>query len=410
MAPSTRVVKPLAKAKHGRYREEESVPITVPLLLLALCLLAGLPLTGDDATDGEETLDWVGRGEPVEASQIVERDRAYLARWLDGHAKPAQDYVVDLFTRHQVVIVGEAHNVREHKDFIIELIPRLYHEAGVRCIGWEFSRHTDNERLAQILAAPEYDRELALQFARDQLAHEWNSKEHWDIIEAVWGLNKSLAPGQEKLRFVGLDMELDLAEFCIAEKTLPHDSPGFQGLLGQVLKRDKVMAEQVEKEIIQRGQKGLVFVGRCHDFTHYEFPPEINYGREIMGNLLYKKYGDRVFQVWEGGNDFLPAIEEVMKFRGYEHIGFDLYASPFGNLLTPPWWSDAARVPLRKVARGYVYLGPRTRLHRNTPIEGFVTEEMFTRYRRYYEVDFARSFSNAQEVDEYLQAHRFPRP
>ena len=28
--------------------------------------------------------------------------------------------------------------VREHKEFLLKLIPRLYHEAGVRCIGWEF--------------------------------------------------------------------------------------------------------------------------------------------------------------------------------------------------------------------------------------------------------------------------------
>lgn len=344
-------------------------------------------------------------------AQSTEKDFASLAKWLDGSAAPAEDYVVGLFSKHDVVIVGEFHHIKEHKDFVIGLIPRLYHEAGVRCIGWEFSRHTDNARLDKLVSAADYDREAALNFARDQSAHEWNSKEHWDIIEAVWRLNKSLEAGRQRMRLIGLQPDLDFPQIFITMKTKAKGSAEYQQAVNAVAcKYDPTMAAEVEKEIIQKGQKGLVFVGRCHDSTHYEFPPEINYGREIMGNLLYKKYGDRVFQVWEGGSDFLPAIEEVMKLRGYEQIGFDLYASPFANIRTSASWSDAPGVPLRKVARGYVYLGPRTKLHKNTPIEGFVTEEMFKRYRRYYEVDFGRSFKSAEEVDKYLQAHRFPDP
>jgi hypothetical protein len=154
--------------------------------------------------------------------------------------------------------------------------------------------------------------------------------------------------------------------------------------------------------------KGLVFVGRCHDFTHYEFPPEVNFGRPIMGNLLYKKYGDRVFQVWLASG-WLPPFEGVMKLRGHKPAGFDLYASPFANILSPPNW-DAPEVPLSKIARGYVYFGPRVKLHKNTPIKGFVTDEMFKKYKQYYEIDFGRKFKNAEEVDKYFQAHRFPKP
>ena len=80
-----------------------------------------------------------------------------------------------------------------------------------------------------------------------------------------------------------------------------------------------------------------------------------------------------------------------------------------GVILSLPNW-DAPEVPLWKIARGYVYLGPRAKLHKNTPIKGFVTDEMFKRYRRYYEIDFGRTFKNAEEVDRYFQAHRFPKP
>ena len=62
------------------------------------------------------------------------------------------------------------------------------------------------------------------------------------------------------------------------------------------------------------------------------------------------------------------------------------------------------------IARGYIHLGPAANLHKNTPIEGFVTHEMFRRYKRYYEIDFGRTFKDAADVDRYFQAHRFPHP
>jgi len=380
------------------------VPVSLSLvLLLGCCLGQAQPSETVDAPE------WVHASKPIKASEIPAKDYAYLARWLDEHGKPAQEYLVDLFASHQIVIFGEGHNVKEDKDFIIELIPRLYHEAGVRCIGWEFSSHVDNRRLDELVTGPRFDRAGALDFARDQLGHEWNSKEHWDIIEAVWRLNKGHRPDQEKMRLCGLRMSVDMVELDTVPITKPNDSPEYRGAIDVLLRYDTTMADQVEKEIIERNKKGLVFVGRCHDFTHYEFPPTMNEGRPIMGNLLYKKYRDRVFQVFPYDGFLRGLMEPVMKLRGQKAVGFDLYASPFANVLSPPGW-DAPEVPMSRIARGFVYIAPATNLNKNTPIKGFVTEEMFKRYGRYYEIAFGRQFSNAKEVDEYLQAHRFPAP
>jgi hypothetical protein len=62
------------------------------------------------------------------------------------------------------------------------------------------------------------------------------------------------------------------------------------------------------------------------------------------------------------------------------------------------------------MARGYVYFGPAERLHANTPIVGFVTDEMFTKYKNYYEIDIGRKFASAKEVDEWMQQNRWPQP
>jgi hypothetical protein len=279
----------------------------------------------------------------------------------------------------------------------------------VRCIGWEFTGYSDNERLEKILTASEYNSEAVLQLARDQFAHEWNSKEHWDFIKAVWQLNKSLGPNQEKMRLLGLHGDLDFVQVNMTLKTKSEDSPEFRETVDKVIQEyDVAMAQHVEKEIIEKDLKALIFVGRCHDFTHYEFPPNMNCGRPIMGNLLYKKHKELIFQVWLG-DGFLRPIEEVMKVGRSEYLGFDLYKSPFANILSPDGW-DAPKVPLLKIARGYIYLKPRNYLHKNTAIKGFITDEMFRKYRLYYERDFERTFNSAQEIDEYLQKNRFPEP
>jgi hypothetical protein len=214
------------------------------------------------------------------------------------------------------------------------------------------------------------------------------------------------------MRLVGIFPNIDMCEISIILKTQPPESAEFQKTLVPLIKTvDATYAQPIDQEILSKGLKGLAYVGRCHDFTHYEgcageTPSDKNLVRPIMGNILYKKYGERVFQVWlEAG--FLDPIEDVMALRGDKPVGFDLFASPFANVLSRPGW-DAPNVPLAKIARGYVYLGSSVKLHKDTPIKGFVTDEMFKKYQHYYEVDFGRKFADADEVDQYFAEHRFP--
>ena len=357
-----------------------------------------------------EEPSWVTAKTPVKNDSIPDSDMPYLRAWLESHSQPAADYVISLFQRHQVVILGEFHHVREHKEILSSLIPSLYRDASVRFIGWEFSSQADNERLHQLVTTRDYDHAAALNFARDQLNHAWNSKEHWDVIEAVWRLNHSLRPDEEPMRLVGLtgvgDMVKFMSELQTAIQAGTTDSPEFQEL---ITRHDIGMAEQAE-QIISTGQKAVLFVGRCHDFTHYEFTPEQNFGRPIMGKILHDKYGDRVFQVWLGSARFLLTVHRALGSACKEPIGFDLYASPFATILSPGEWTDAPEVPMGKLARGYIHFGPPSGLHHNTPIKGFVTEETFLRYRQFFEQDYGRAFESAQDFDLWLQEHFWPQP
>lgn len=93
------------------------------------------------------------------------------------------------------------------------------------------------------------------------------------------------------------------------------------------LKRDVEMAENAERETLAKGLKGLLFVGRGHDETHFGLPPEKPYRRPIMAQVLHAKYGDRVFQVSADWGKFVP-MNKAMESQYREPIGFDMYASP----------------------------------------------------------------------------------
>jgi hypothetical protein len=369
--------------------------------------LAVLGLASCRGNGNQTAPAWVKEGRPVEFEAIPEADYEYLRSWLGRNSQPADDYFIGLYKKHDLIIFGEGHNVREHKEFILHLLPRLYKEAGVRCIGWEFSNPTADPELEKLTTAPEYAADALLNFARSQDAHEWNSKEHWDLIEAVRKLNAGLPPGSEKMRFVGLDKVINWVDTYIKIKTVAKDSPEAKALNELEQRRDVEMAENVEREILARGIKGLAFVGRGHDETHFGTPPDKPYRRPIMGKVLYDKYGDRVHQVCPDWGGF-PAVTKACDPAHPLPVGFDMPSSPFASIIT----LEMGRIPakIEKMARGYIYFGPAERLHANTPIAGFVTDEMFAKYKNYYEIDFGRKFTSAKEVDEWLQANRWPQP
>lgn len=325
------------------------------------------------------------------------------AFWLKNNASDPYDYVVGLYDNHQVIIFGEAHNVRQHKGFVARLLPRLYHEAGVRCLAWEFSNSEDNDRLQALVTARDFDHASLLAFARDQIP-DWNSKDHWDLVKSVWRLNASLRRDQEPMRMCGLHPR-NLVQLAIDFEQARENPSEREKLVPKICASERFMADQVRTNIIEAGLKGLVLVGRCHDMTLYEFPPDVNYGRPIMGRLLYREYGDAVFQVWPYSGLF-PVIESAMQCAERLEAGFTVKDSPFRNI-TSEAFLDAPGVELHRLAQGVVYLGPMSALEPNATIRGFVTEEMFQKYRDYYNRAYEKVFGNAREVDEYLAVERW---
>jgi len=382
----------------------------LPIQIMLLCVCFTVSAVEKD--NNIRVPDWIRSTRPVRGEQIVEKDYPYLLQWLDSHCQPGQEYVIRLFDSHQIVILGEEHNVKEHKDFVIDLIPRLYHEAGVRCIGWEFSWYSQNQQLEEIIDAPTFDKQAVLQLARER-SPDWNSKEHWDIIKAVWMLNRSLPIESEKMRLIGISDYVDIPRSYVLLGTKSTNTPEFQKMLKEHGDHDKNTAKHAAEEILQKGQKGFLFFGMGHDWTDYRYPPEATFGIDYkpMGYCLKEKYGDKIFQIRAQASSDPSIIHRIMECQNHVSVGFDMQESPFASILVPVG-KGAPDVPWSKLACGYIYFAPRSSLHRNTVIEGYVTEAMFRKYRQYYEICFnnGRYFNSAEEVDMYLQNRRWPKP
>lgn len=359
----------------------------------------------------------------TEVALFNPNDDSVFVQWLDKHSKNPVDYAIDVASRHQVTIFGESHMNRGQLLFLHELIPVLYHRAGVRVLAMEVCTHEDNEKIQRLITASRYDRDMALRIGRNQPWRSWGAREYWDVFEIVWRLNQSLPPGQPGMRVVGLDHQWDGPSFALAMggddavKGPPWEKlrilRALLSLPGLAL-RDELMAHEVEEEIITKEEHGIVWVGRHHAFIRYKQP----YGQGRMAYMLHQKYGDTIGQVTLHAGDFSPrlitpdykgppprissVLERIMAARGHAPVGFDVTGSPFALLRdsTSYYYRGQPRVGFGDVTSGYIYLEPRNTFQSCQWAEGFITPDMFAQYRPFYEGKLNTTLRNAEEVNE----------
>jgi len=364
----------------------------------------------------------------VEISSLAKQDHIRFIDWLDLHGKDPVEYAVETAAKHQVTIFGEIHEQKDYLLLLNKIIPELYHRAGVTCVAMEVCLAVDNERINRLVTAPKFDRELALEIARHQSWGIWGFKEYWDVFETVWRLNKSLPEGKKKMRLIGIDAKFDGPSMALVTsgEGAKIKAPIWEKLrifrmLDDIileLKRDELMALNIEKEIIERGERGIVWVGLMHSYTHYQ-QPIILRGKLVrkfsrMGLLLHHKYGDKIFQValHEGHGVFdsvmKELIEPVMEERGSAPVGFDVADSPFADLRDSNS-KDYRYFPGLRFADkacGYIFLKPAKKLGKCQWLPGYVSKEMFVGNMPYYKA-WARladkQVNNEQEANEALK-------
>lgn len=356
-----------------------------------------------------------------------ETDTLY-SRWIADNSLSAEAYALRAAAGHQVVLFGEQHEIGDCLDLLNRIIAPLYHESGVRCIAMECISYKQNRRLEKIVNGERFDAESALAVARSMNWKMWGMKEYWDVMETVWWLNRSLPEGAPRMRLIGIDEPWDgprMAYVTRGEDGMRNfpKSEWLKGIqivsdLPVILWRDELMAYHIEKEIIERGDKGIVWIGSAHIFADAAVPWPGGAGEEIrmsnprVGVLLHRKYGSEVFSLWlydgrRGGPAGLGTfIERVMARGGERSVGFTLAGSPFGLL------RDTASFPLSRhpalalqdLYEGMVFLNPGERLRRCGWTENYISKAMFMRYKPFYCSKFGQDFTGPDEVNLFFES------
>ena len=361
---------------------------------------------------------------------IIKQDTSFTS-WLKKNSQSPENYLVSVAAQHRVTLLGEIHDQKDNLIFFNNVIPNLYFKAGIRCIGMEVLPACMNERITKLVNNRRYDDKLAMEISRSQPWQIWGDKEYWDVLKTIWELNRNLPPKATKMRLIGLDGNWEGPNIGVlntggdAKGTAPFLEkfkvfPAIKDMFIEV-NRESIMASNIEEEMIKKGDKGVVLVGFAHTTPKLGYPQIQNHKivavQQRMGLLLGQKYKRQIFAI-ELFQPLSPEVEDkahppvlrdfveaVLKKSDKIAVGFSIKNSPFEFIRDR--YSDIfdyyPSICYGDVAEGLICL-KRTDKSRNcTWTEGYISNEMYMKYRPFYELLAKQKFINANEVNEYFK-------
>ena len=295
----------------------------------------------------------------------------------------------------------------------------------------EVLRASMNENIKKLINNSHYDGKLAIKIARSQPWQIWGDKEYWDVLKTVWVLNKSLQANAPKMRLIGLDGDWEGPNIGVLN--VGGDKKGAAAFLEKFkvfpaikdiiieVNRESIMASNIEEEMINKGDKGVVLVGFSHIMTRLGYPQIQNHKvvavQQRMGLFLGQKYKYQIFGI-ELFQPLSPDVEDkahrpvlqnfiegILNKSGKTAVGFSIKNSPFEYLRDS--YSDIfdyyPSICYSDLADGLICLKRSGKNGHCTWMEGYISNEMYMRYRPFYELLAKQKFISANEVNEYFK-------
>ena len=347
-------------------------------------MVTGLALAGLLALSACST----GTSEQTNPPPIDSALRSKLAAWLDVEGETPENYVVGLFSDHDVVFLGEQHRVKQDALLVQSLVEPLY-EAGVRVLATEFGRREDQTDIDALLGAPEWDETLAREIVFRQFVW-WGYREYVDIYRSVWSLNQELPDGAQRFRVLGINVSPDWS--FITTPADRDDPTVMRQVWGGTSEEDWA---DVILTAVDSGEQVLVYCGIHHAFTEYRQPIVIDgefrrFDSSLRcGNHVFAALGKRAVTVflhapWNGQGGYgsrmrHPAggvIDALMLAEGPRPVGFDLADGPFGEIRVEDavYRHGYEDFELADFCDGWIYTQPISGCVGVTPIPGWVNE------------------------------------
>lgn len=208
-----------------------------------------------------------------------------------AHIDPVQSdpfrFVADKFDDHSIVFIGENHKRKQDLGFFNQLIPYLYQTKKINVIGWEFGAQEYQKDADSVVTAKEFDRKKAISIMRRSIYY-WSYEEYLEVFKTIWNVNLGIPRTEDKIRFLQLNE--------------PHVPKIFYSkdinVRSQVKNIDNVLAGIVEREVIQKNKRILIYCGLHHSFTKFKLPKAFFIKDDSRaGQTLYAKYPNKIFQI-----------------------------------------------------------------------------------------------------------------
>jgi len=320
-----------------------------------------------------------------------------LRTYLSTYWQTPEQYIVNTFRQHDVVLLAEDHAICHNLQLAHTLIPLLY-QAGVRHFGMEFGASEDQSDLDALVTAAHYDEDTARRLMFNYNVG-WAFKEYLDIYRAAWALNRTLPPSAPKFRILNLSYRYQWEGAPVVRtpenaRMIYHRGPV-----------DGYRAARVRSEVLDKGEKVLILTGTPHAFTRYRIPLYdfnadgfVRFEERNLGQRLYQLAPERVFCIllhqpfpsqWQGGAELVfparGAIDQVMATYDDRRVGFDLKGTPFGELIEDSYYATGSTdFRLGQLADGYVYERPFADFAGCTLDEAFLTQENWPEAQRQF--------------------------
>ena len=340
-----------------------------------------------------------------------------ISSYIKINTNSPEDYIIEKFEAYDVLLLGEQHMVKQNLLLIQNLIPKLY-QNGVYNIGMEFGAFENQKKLDSLLVAKKYDQKLAESMMFDYNV-TWAYKEYVDVAKAAWEFNSQLPKCAKPFRILNLSYIYHWEKFngkrnpTSMKKVFPKGSP------------DYFRANVIENEVLNKHEKILVLVGTPHAYTKYGSPYFLfnadsfcDYDYNWLGNRLYKKYPNKVFNIilhqpftkkneenYQLISPIDGKIEELMLQNENKPIGFDLINSPLGKLRDNSINSLCYdNFTLNQFFDGYIFLKPINELERCTVIPDFVNEQNINEaLEQFPDPDWHHKVTNLQEMIDFIK-------
>ena len=275
-------------------------------------------------------------------------------QYLKEKGKPPTDYVIDKLKQYNIVMIGEDHWLKDHPQFISDLIKAIHKEKGVELdyLAIEFGNAGDQPLADEFIASPIYREDLAIQILQNGPDFcGWPYQEALDVFKTVWEENKKhLEKKPIKILLTNNPYRTKARDGESLDCLLKQD----EEFLTSRISRDPYMARVLEKNIIADDLKAIYYCGGAHSsylIRGYAYDEETgNCLRYLPAGLLLKTlYPELVFSIelWGSNKDraYYPStnpddwdrfldgkMDEIFRRNGNNPVGFDITELPFSNI------------------------------------------------------------------------------